>query len=141
MDDIFFPRFTDVKSKEKCVRNNYNILMIMLKNWITWQLNHCFKGTNHSFFIYFSLNLSSLPMKLVHDIFSLGLIHMKTKEKCFIDICNVLQIILKNCITRPLKNCFQSPNHSFFIIFCLIWARCQWKCCTTYLLLNSLTWN
>jgi len=80
VDDIFFPRFTNVKTKEKCVRDNYNVLEIIYINCITWQLNHRFKGPNHNF-LYFSLNLRSLPAKLMHNIFSPGFIDLKTKEK------------------------------------------------------------
>ena len=55
VDDIFFTRFTSMKTMEKGVRDNYNVLEIIFKNCIIWNLNHCFKGPNHNFFYNFLL--------------------------------------------------------------------------------------
>ena len=51
-------------------------------------------------------------MELVHDIYFLDSLTFKLRKKCFMDITNVLDIILKTCITWSLKHCFKGPNHN-----------------------------
>ena len=83
--------------------NISNVLDIILKKCITWPLQHCFKGPKHSF-LFCSPNLRSLSMKLAHDIFFYSLT-FKERKKRVTNISNVLDIILKNCMTWPFKQC------------------------------------
>jgi len=63
-------------------------------------------------FSYLTLNLRSLSMLMLHDIFIFGFFDVKTKEECVRDNYNVLEIILKNGITWKLNNCFKGPDQT-----------------------------